>query len=84
MDEEKYWFKAKTYGYGWTPSTWQGWVVILAYLVVLALIYLNTASQHLSDEDSALTFVPQVLVATTILIVVAWKKGEPARWRWGK
>ena len=24
----KYWFKAKTYGYGWTPATWQGWGII--------------------------------------------------------
>lgn len=84
MNEDKYWFKAKTYGYGWTPSTWQGWVVILVYVVILALLVYNTQSQHLSDADSALTFVPQVLVVTVILIVVAWKKGEPARWRWGK
>ena len=30
------WFKAKTYGYGWYPVTWQGWLVILIYVLGVA------------------------------------------------
>lgn len=31
----KYWFPAKTFGWGWgLPRTWQGWVVFLVYLLV--------------------------------------------------
>ena len=32
------WFKAKKYGYGWYPATWQGWLVILVYLTILGLL----------------------------------------------
>jgi hypothetical protein len=33
---KNYWFPVKTYGWGWgCPNCWQGWVVILAYVVLL-------------------------------------------------
>jgi hypothetical protein len=32
------WFRARASGLGWTPVTWQGWVVtILSALVVMAV-----------------------------------------------
>ena len=45
MTTDKYWFPAKTYGWGWgIPATWQGWTVSLAFFVLLfggavALLY---------------------------------------------
>lgn len=33
----RYWFPAKTYGWGWgMPITWQGWLVFLAALGLFA------------------------------------------------
>ncbi len=35
-EKPRYWFPAKTYGWGWgLPSTWEGWLVLLAYLILL-------------------------------------------------
>ena len=35
-DQSRYWFAAKTYGWGWgLPLTWEGWLVLLVYLVLL-------------------------------------------------
>ena len=32
----KYWFPAKRYGWGWgPPSAWQGWAVLVTYLVLV-------------------------------------------------
>jgi hypothetical protein len=28
------WFRPKTYGYGATPSSWQGWLAVAAFLAV--------------------------------------------------
>jgi hypothetical protein len=28
----RYWFRQKTFGYGATPNTWQGWVFLLKEL----------------------------------------------------
>ena len=30
-----YWFKARLYGWGWTPATWQGWLVLAIWLVLV-------------------------------------------------
>jgi hypothetical protein len=33
--ENKYWFPAKRYGYGWgIPNSWQGWVVLVAFVAL--------------------------------------------------
>ena len=37
-DDRDIWFPAKRYGWGWGfPIAWQGWVVLLVYLVLLFL-----------------------------------------------
>lgn len=75
------WFKRKTYGFGWVPVTWQGWVVILVYVVFLFLI-LNM----IDTSTDTLTWKKLVSVAllSVGLIVICYKKGEKPRWQWGK
>ncbi|MGH7594597.1 MAG: hypothetical protein ACRELE_12210 [Gemmatimonadales bacterium] len=35
-NEDRYWFPAKRYGWGWVlPNCWQGWVVFLGWLGAL-------------------------------------------------
>ena len=80
------WFKAKTYGYGWTPATWEGWVVIATYLVlhltaVWGLSYWLQFGPHRLIIGAFITFI---VLNTGALVYVSYKKGEPARWRWGK
>lgn len=43
QSQKKYWFPAKKYGYGWgLPVTWQGWVVVVSYLVLItATVFLT-------------------------------------------
>jgi hypothetical protein len=71
----KLWFKAKTYGWGWTPNTWQGWSVILLYSVLLVLIMVYFPS-----------FWKAIGIAIIIvtLFAICYKTGEKPRWRWGK
>lgn len=79
----KLWFRAKTYGYGWTPCSWQGWLVIALYVVlVLLTVRIADASSH-SASDMLLVTVPLFILYTFLLILISWKKGEKPRWRWG-
>lgn len=80
----KLWFRAKTYGYGWTPVTWQGWLVTGAYVALTlgTLAVINTLS--LSEAQASLIFVPFALVYTFLLFFICVRTGEKARWRWGK
>jgi hypothetical protein len=75
----EYWFPAKRYGWGWgIPSTWQGWVVVAIFFVLLSAGVVIFPPQH-----SLVNFVGYVAILTVLLTGVCWWKGEPPRWRWG-
>jgi hypothetical protein len=80
MNTTRYWFPAKPHGWGWTvPNTWQGWAVLLAYIAaVVALAHLVSASAK------PLLFWALLALATLLLILIFWLKGEPPDWRWRK
>jgi hypothetical protein len=74
----RYWFPAKRYGWGWgPPTTWQGWVVLLAWLATTIPSSLWLASRHI------LLVGPFVLLMVIVLIVICYATGEPPRWRGG-
>ncbi len=75
--EQKFWFHAKSFGFGWgLPASWQGWVVFILYLTLV----IGTARLAPSD-----TKLPIIFVLTVMFIIVVVFTGErPAKWRWGK
>ena len=82
--EQKVWFRAKRFGWGWYPVTWQGWGVVLLYVVALIAGSNYVKNHESSGSDFALQFVPQVIVLTTFLIIICYKTGEKPAWRWGR
>ncbi len=78
----KYWFKAKTFGYGWYPVSWQGWLVLAAYFIVLSVFVLYNVS--FGENMDVWSYLAGVFIITAALIYICYKKGEPAHWRWGK
>lgn len=77
-----YWFKAKLYGWGWVPATWQGWLVILVYLILLTLLGL-TLDETSSAREVIFLFVLPVILLTITLIRICYRTGEKPRWQWG-
>lgn len=80
---KRLWFKAKRYGYGWTPCTWEGWLVLAAYLAILAGAFFWFDHDSHSASDTVRPFVIFVFLLTALLLWIAHATGEPARWRWG-
>ncbi len=74
---KNYWFKAKWYGWGWTPVTWQGWLVILFYMAGILGLAKFSALQNPK------VFTLLVIVLTAMLLITTVKKGEKPRWSWG-
>lgn len=72
------WFKAKRYGYGWYPATWQGWMVLCIWIV-----FFIGAFVRWDIERQTMQFLCDALSSTAVLLVVCWLTGEQARWRWG-
>lgn len=80
--KKKKWFKRKTYGYGWTPATKEGWIVLLLYFVALSLIMFSV---EIERGPQVLTrIVIPTLILTGLLIFVCYKKGEKPKWQWGE
>ncbi|MCG2594334.1 DUF4175 domain-containing protein [Ramlibacter sp. XY19] len=77
--ESSHWFRAKRYGWGWTPCTWQGWAVVAVFLALVAggVVFLLPSRGHWF-------FAGYVAALTALLTAVCLAKGESPRWRWGK
>lgn len=81
-----YWFKAKLYGWGWAPAKWQGWLVILVYVALLLILVISREKYIPGNPDSGsnfLTFALPIIVLTTLLVLICYKKGEKPHWQWG-
>jgi hypothetical protein len=77
-NEQKYWFRAKRYGWGWGPPIrWQGWAVFIAWLIVFFSGVWYLASRH------SLLHVVFASAMVILLLLICYWKGEPPRWRWG-
>jgi uncharacterized membrane protein YhaH (DUF805 family) len=81
---KKLWFRAKSYGWGWYPITWQGWAVLAVYVVLM--VGFNTWIHNQPDADTNLlvAFVFPFIILSGVLIAICYKYGEKPRWRWGK
>ena len=75
--EKKLWFKRKTYGYGWTPVTWQGWAFIAIWIIVFYFTIVSMDHEWFKN-----LIIIAILIG--ILVFVSYKKGEKPRWQWGE
>jgi hypothetical protein len=87
MENKKLWFKRKLYGWGWTPSAWQGWLVTLVYFILILIFVLNIEESIPENPDSGSNFLVlglPIILLSLLFIYIAYKKGEKPRWQWGK
>jgi hypothetical protein len=80
----QYWFRPKSYGYGATPSTWEGWAATAVHVaVVLVCVFLMVWYQENYSLIAASLTV--MFLSTVWLVWLCRRKTEGEwRWRWGK
>jgi len=81
--DKTYWFRAKTFGWGFgAPTCWQGWAVLLAYV---ALIVAGSIAISVEFRWSLMWLLggigAVVAAASLLLLLVCWWKGPKLRWR---
>ena len=85
--DNKLWFRAKRYGWGWYPVTWQGWATVLVFVALAVwngLDFSSAALPHGQPTDAMLFwFFAKLAVLVAALIFICYKKGEEPRWQWG-
>ena len=82
-NSSKLWFRAKTYGWGWYPCSWQGWTVVIIYLIQIISISL-IAEELFQSMKGTIIFFMVVISSIISLLLISYKTGEKPRWRWGK
>lgn len=77
-----YWFKRKLYGWGWTPATWQGWLVTTIF-IILILLFAFTIDENSNTSEIFFTGVLPIVLLIITFIRICYKKGEKPEWQWG-
>jgi len=92
------WFKARRYGWGWTPCSLEGWFVTIVSAVALlagdlmlvlvangsgAVLWRYGLLPHISAPGWAATVIGWNGVVLVPTLWICWKHGERPRWRWG-
>ncbi len=83
MENNKLWFKSKLYGWGWTPTSWQGWLVTTAWIIINIKYFSIIEKNSHSGSNVLISFSPVFIISTVLLLIICYKKGEKPRWRWG-
>ncbi len=90
------WFKAKEYGWGWYPVTWQGWLITLLFALVYAASFIGfvgwlgvskEAGPSATEQARLLgiaEFILWIVFLTYALFRICYRYGESPVWRWGK
>ena len=80
----RYWFRQKSFGYGATPNTWQGWAVtLIGTAMIFAVVF--EAMQIADQETAKLVALSGAAIVLIAFSVIAYFKTEGGwRWRSGK
>jgi hypothetical protein len=79
---KRYWFKAKLYGWGWTPATWEGWLAIAIY-ILLMMFFALSIDEKSPTREVVFTFILPAALLTIAFIRLTYRKGEKPHWQWG-
>ncbi len=77
---KKPWFRTKVYGWGWIPCSWEGWVVIFAFILFLVRDFLRIDENSLSASDTLRPFIGHMVIAILVLVAISYWKGDRAKW----
>lgn len=81
---KKLWFKRKTYGWGWTPCSWQAWAVLTMYIFSVFSDFMFIDNRSHSTSDTAIPFLMHTYILTVFLLIICSVTGEEPRWQWGE
>ena len=79
----RYWFRQKKFGYGATPNTWQGWLLIFfSSALVIGLVIGADFMRENAMRFWLIALGMPIVVVPAVLITHAKTEGG-WRWRWG-
>ena len=83
FDMKTIWFRRKTFGWGWYPSTWQGWAVIAVFLLLDFGNVYRLDIKHSSSPITIKEFLIETALLVSVLIWICYRTAEKPKWQWG-
>jgi hypothetical protein len=87
MSRNQPWFGHRLFGAGLAPSSWQGWLSLLIYIVVLGWCVEALPGLIADPRLAGLARWAAPGLVTVAMLVLVWAKRDrsrPVGWRWGK
>jgi hypothetical protein len=78
VSDDDDWFAPKRYGFGATPSSWQGWALLAAYIAVISGLGFLIPRIGWVGYASVM-----IMLTVTLIVVVARKTRGGLHWRQG-
>lgn len=84
-DSKKYLMKRRRYGWGWTPTTWQGWVFTVFQIAIIIVAATSLPVKPAQPTTGELTRFFLIFGFSIInLIIISSQIAPSPKWRWGK
>jgi hypothetical protein len=81
------WFRARSFGWGWTPVTIEGWVVTGLFLVLVlggTGVFVHRLQGGADVRLATGLYLAWLALLSGALVAIAWMTGDAPRWRWGQ
>lgn len=76
----RYWFRQKQFGFGATPNTWQGWLLMIASAFIIAALAFG--ADFVRDNAVRLALIAVGIPAVLIPVVLITHAKTEGGWRW--
>jgi len=78
----RYWFRPRRYGYGATPTTWEGWALTVAVAAIVAISVV--AMNLLADRANFAVWIAwaAIIAAVVVSFVRISRQRTAGEWRW--
>lgn len=83
MKKNKLWFRRKTYGWGWTPITWEGWFATAMLVVIPLAIRFSLKAIGIPRDAQYFYAWASAPILIMILTLLCFRFGEKPKWQWG-
>jgi hypothetical protein len=77
----RYWFRQKTFGYGSTPNTWQGWLLTVIFVALVIGVVVGPNYVIADPATRGWIKVAALIVLTVCFVWFSYIKTEGG-WRW--
>ena len=83
MRKNRLWFRRKSYGWGWTPITWEGWFVTLVIVIIPLVIKFSLKALEFERTTQYFYTYASIPILLMALTLICFRFGEKPKWQWG-